>query len=104
MLVLDKGDSGKNARSGLLLVLFFLFVFFLFLRDIAIFCGFFFLIVVVIIFVVRDEVQVHGMRLRNLELGFAFGAAQDFAFFDFVFVHIDFGGTLRAADHGSILR
>jgi hypothetical protein len=47
---------------------------------------------------------MHGMRLRDLELGFTLGTAQDFAFFDFVFVHIDFGGTFRAADHGSILR
>jgi hypothetical protein len=104
MLALDKWDSGKNARGGLLLVLFFLFVFFLFLREVAIFRGFFFLIFLIVVFVVGDEVEVHGMRLRNLELGFAFWAAQDFAFFDFVFVHIDFGGTLRAADHGSILR
>ena len=45
-----------------------------------------------------------GMRLRNLELGFALGTAKDLALFDFVFIDIDFGGTFRAADHGSILR
>src|SRR5271168_4124220 len=47
---------------------------------------------------------MHGMSLRYLELGLAFGTSQDFSLFDFVFVHVDFGGTFRAADHGSILR
>jgi hypothetical protein len=44
------------------------------------------------------------MRLRDLELGFAFGTAENLALFDFVFIDIDFGGTFGAADHGSILR
>src|SRR5260370_7190012 len=44
------------------------------------------------------------MGLRDLELGFALGTTQDLAFFDFVFIDIDFGGTFRAADHVSILR
>ena len=47
---------------------------------------------------------MHGMRLRNLELGFALGTTEDLALFDFIFIDIDFGGTFRAADHGSILR
>ena len=45
-----------------------------------------------------------GMRLRNFELGLALGTAENLALFDFVFIDIDFGGTFRAADHGSILR
>src|SRR6267143_907333 len=45
-----------------------------------------------------------GMRLRNFHLGFALGTTQDLAFLDFAFIHIDFGGTFRATDHGSILR
>jgi hypothetical protein len=44
------------------------------------------------------------MRLGNLEFGFALGATQDLAFFDFVFIDIDFGGTFRTTDHGSTLR
>src|ERR1700722_3345565 len=80
-----KGDAGRDARRRLLLVLFFFFVIF-FIEGVG------------------NEVEMHGMRLRNLELGLALGAAQDFAFFDFVLVHINFSGTLRAADHGSILR
>src|SRR5580765_7158822 len=47
---------------------------------------------------------MHGMRLRDLQLGLALGTTQDFAFLDFVFIHVDFGGTFRAADHGTILR
>lgn len=47
---------------------------------------------------------MHGMRLRNFELGFALGTTEDLALFDFVFIDIDFGGTFGAADHGSILR
>src|SRR3984957_9055615 len=77
-----KGDVGRDGRRRLLLVL----LIFFFIE------------------VVGNEFEMHGMRLRNLELGLALGAAQDFAFFDFVLVHINFSGTLRAADHGSILR
>jgi hypothetical protein len=44
------------------------------------------------------------MRLRHFEFRFALRATQDFAFLDFVFIHIDFGGTFRATDHGSTLR
>src|SRR5580692_1511275 len=104
MPALRKGDVGRDGRSWLLLVLFFFFVFFVIFGNVAVFRGFFLLVIVFFIEVVGDEVELHGMRLRNLELGFALGAAQDFAFFDFVFVHVDFSGTLRAADHGSILR
>jgi hypothetical protein len=44
------------------------------------------------------------MYLRHFEFGFALWATQDFALFYFVFVDVDFGGTLGAANHGSILR
>src|SRR5580704_5217842 len=97
-------DAGRTERSGLLLVLFFFVVFLFVFKEVAVLRGFFFLLVVFFIEVVGDEVEMHGMRLRDLELGFALGTAQDFAFFDFVFVHVNFGGTFRAADHGSILR
>src|SRR5580693_5045471 len=105
MPALRIGDAGWVGRTRLLLVLFFVFfVFFILFEEVAVFRGFFFLVVIFFIEVIGDEVEMHGMRLRNLELGFALGAAQDFAFFDFVFVHVNFGGTFRAADHGSILR
>jgi hypothetical protein len=105
MLMLGKVDSELSGRKGLFVVLFFFVVFLIFVREIAILRGFFFVVIFFfIIEVVRDEVQMHGMRLGDLKLGFALGATQDFAFFDFVFVYVDFGGTLRATDHGSILR
>jgi hypothetical protein len=99
-----KGDVGRDGRRRLLLVLFFFFFIFVIFGKIAVFSGFFLLLIIFFIEVVGNEVEMHGMRLRNLELGLALGAAQDFAFFDFVLVHINFSGTLRAADHGSILR
>jgi hypothetical protein len=105
MLVPGKVDIGLDGKKGLFVVLFFFVVFLIFIREIAVLRGFFFVVFLFfVIEVVRDEVQMHGMRLGDLKLGFALGAAQDFAFFDFVFVHVNFGGTLRATDHGSILR
>src|SRR5580700_232966 len=99
------GDTGWAARSRLLLFLFFfLFLFLIVFEEVAVFRGFIVIIIVFFIEVVGDEVQMHGMRLRDLELGFALRTTQDFTLFDFVFIHIDFGGTFRAADHGSILR
>src|SRR5271170_2139220 len=43
------------------------------------------------------------MRLRHLQFGLTLRAAQDFSLLNFVFVHIDFRGTLWAAEHGTIL-
>ncbi len=90
----------------LLLVVFFVFfVFIIIVDEVAIFPGLAFVFLVVLfVRVIGDKVQVDGMRLRDLEFGFALGTAQDLAFFDFVFVDIDFGGTFRATDHGSTLR
>ena len=45
-----------------------------------------------------------GVRLRDFEFRLALGTAQDLAFLDFILIHIDFGGTFRATNHGSILR
>jgi 8-oxo-dGTP diphosphatase len=64
----------------------------------------FFFLVVFFVRIIGDEVQVDGMRLRDLELGLTLRTTQDLAFFDFVFIHIDFGGTFWATDHGAILR
>src|SRR5271168_5300547 len=47
---------------------------------------------------------MHGMRLRDFQFGFALGTAQNLAFFDFIFVDINFSRALRATDHGSTLR
>src|SRR5258707_4894819 len=100
----------EDARRGgacllLLVVFFFVFVVIIFVDEVAIFSGLSFVFLVVLfVRLIGDEVQVDGMRLRDFEFGFAFGTTQDLAFFDFVFVDIDFGGTFRATDHGSTLR
>src|SRR6266478_4575672 len=54
--------------------------------------------------IIGDEVHVHGVRLRHLEFGLTLRTTQDLAFFDFIFVHIDFGGTFWTTNHGVILR
>jgi hypothetical protein len=76
MPALRIGDAGWVGRTRLLLVLFFVFfVFFILFEEVAVFRGFFFLVVIFFIEVIGDEVEMHGMRLRNLELGFALGTA-----------------------------
>jgi hypothetical protein len=88
-----------------LLVLFFLIVGIVFVsvRQIAVFAVLGLLILFVFV-LVGNEVQVDGMRLRNLQLRFALGTTENLAFLDLVLVDIDFGGTFRAADHDFILR
>jgi hypothetical protein len=94
-------------RAGLGVVVFlvlFIVVFFLF-RLVGGLVFFVFIVVVIVIIVIfRDNVEMHGMRLRDFELGLAFGAAEDFALFHFVLVDVDFSGTFGAADHVGILR
>jgi hypothetical protein len=102
-------QAPQDARAGgqclLLLVIFFVFLVIIIVDEIAIFSRLFFLFLVVFfVRIIGDEVQMDWMRLRDLEFGFTLGATQDLAFFDFVFIDIDFGGTFRATDHGSTLR
>src|ERR1700730_3981472 len=96
----------RSAARGSLLVFFFFFVLLVLLGEIAVRACFtlFFLVVFVIVQILGDDVEVNGMGLRDFELGFTFRATKDLALFHFVFVNVDFGGTLGAADHGSILR
>jgi hypothetical protein len=90
---------GRRAKSGAgrkrLLSLFFLF-FFLFFGDAGLLVGFF---IVFLILVIGDNDEVHGMSLRDFELGITFGAAQNFAFFHFIFVEIDFGVAIGTSGH-----
>ena len=89
----------------LLLIVFFIFLVVIVFQKVAILPDLrLIFLFVFFIHIIGDEVQMDGMRLRNFQLGFALGATQNLAFLDFVFVHIDFGGTFRATDHGSILR
>src|SRR5216683_3837902 len=97
-------DARRRGVCLLLLVVFFV-VIIIIVDEVAIFSGLAFIFLVVLfVRVIGDNVQVDGVRLRDLEFGFALGTTQDLAFFDFVFVDIDFGGTFRATDHGSTLR
>jgi hypothetical protein len=102
-----KEDASAAARESLI-VLFLVVLFFLFgeitvLANLVLFVVFF-VFVIVIIHIFGDDVQMDGMDLRDFEFGLALWATQNLAFFDFVFVDVDLGGTFRAADHGSILR
>ncbi len=84
----------------------FLFIIVIIFGEVAIRGLFLFLFFVLffVVQIVRDDVQVNGMYLRHFEFGFALRAAENLALFDFVFVHVDFGGTFGAADHVYILR
>jgi hypothetical protein len=94
-----EGD-GDFHRVESLFVFFLIVVFFL-LGEVAVFGDFLFLVFVVfvIIQIFGDDIQVDGMDLRNFQFGLALWATQNLAFFDLVFVNVDFGGTFRAADH-----
>src|SRR5216683_3359013 len=105
MAIRPRKDVRLPRAYFLLLVVFFVFFFIIIVDKVSIFPGLVVLFLVVLfVRIIGDEVQVDGMRLRDLELGFALGTAQNLAFFDFVFVDIDFGGTFGATDHGSTLR
>jgi hypothetical protein len=97
-------DARRSGKCALFLVFFLVFLIIV-VDEIAVFTGLvFFVIVVFFVRVIGDEIQVDGMRLGDLEFGFALGTTQDLAFLDFVFVDVDFGGTFRATNHGSTLR
>src|SRR6266853_351396 len=97
--------SGADACDERLLFIFFLIViFFFFLREVAVFYNFLFLVLFVIIVFIGNDVQMDGMDLRDFQLGLALRTTENLAFFDFILVDVDFGGTFWAADHGSILR
>src|SRR5579859_3361217 len=90
-----KKDAGGGALF--LRLVFFLF-FFVFLKLISVArrgYDFFFLF-----FFVGDYVQMDRMDLQNLELDIALRASEDFAFLDFVLVHVNFGVAFRTSNHG----
>src|SRR5882757_9889553 len=88
----------------LLFIFFLIVILFFFLWEVAVFGNFLLLVLFVIIVIIRNDVQMDGMDLRDFQLGLAFRATENLAFFDFILVDVDFGGTFWAADHGSILR
>jgi hypothetical protein len=54
--------------------------------------------VFILIILLGDDVDLHRVGLHDFELGLAFRAAQNLAFFHFVFVDIDFDCALGAAN------
>jgi hypothetical protein len=88
----------------LLFIFFLIVILFFFLWEVAIFGNFLLLVLFVIIVIIGNDVQMDGMDLRDFQLGLALRATENLAFFDFILVDVDFGGTFWAADHGSILR
>jgi hypothetical protein len=72
-----------------------LFIFFLISEDLLLF---FFLF----IFLGNND-ELDRVDLRHLELDIAFRAAQNFAFFDFVFVQVELSVAFRALNHGRFL-
>jgi len=109
-----EGSIGGFAGAVVILFLFF-FVVIVLVDQIAVFALFAFIIIVIVVFFVviivviviavfRNDVQMHGMSLRDFHFGFALWAAQDFSFLHFVLIDVDFCGTFGAANHGNILR
>src|SRR5574341_938226 len=86
-----RSEGMPGGKGSLLLCFLFFFIqkdflpFFLFF----LFLGFF-----------GDHVEVNRVSLHHLEFDLALRATQDFAFFDFIFVHVDFGGAIGTANHG----
>jgi len=105
MVAARKEDASPAGEpdEGLLFV-FFLIVIFLLLWEVAVFGNFLLVFFVFIVIIIGNDVQMDGMDLRDLQLGLAFWATENLAFFDFILVDVDLGGTFWAADHGSILR
>ena len=92
-------------RPSLLVFFFVLFLVIIVVNEFTVFGNLaLFFLVVLFIQIIGDEVHVHGVRLRHLEFGLTLRTTQDLAFFDFIFVHIDFGGTFWTTNHGVILR
>jgi hypothetical protein len=98
-------EDARRPGARLLFRVFFFVFLVIIVDEISVVSGFVFLFLFVFfVHVIGDEIQVDGMRLRDLEFGFALRTTQDLALFDFVFVDIDFGGTFGATNHGSTLR
>jgi hypothetical protein len=107
-LHLDAGNASSDVwRFALFLVLFLIFFFeVIVLFVVLILVGFVLILFLIFLFVevVRDGVQMDRMRLRDFQFRFTLWAAQDFALLDFVLIHVNFGATIGAANHGTILR
>jgi len=100
----EDASGADECDEGSLFIFFLIVILFFFLWDVAVFGNFLLLVLIVVIVIIGNDVQMDGMDLRDFQLGLAFRATENLAFFDFILVDVDFGGTFWAADHGSILR
>jgi len=101
----DAPGQAGGWRRLLFVFLFFFFLFVLFL-NVAVFLGLFVLFLfffLVLVQIFGDGIELDGVRLKHFKLHFALRATQNLAFFYFVFVHVNFRGTIRAANHGCVL-
>src|SRR5258708_19322230 len=93
-------DARRRRACLLLLVFFFVFLVIIIVDEVAIFPGLAFVFLVVLfVQVIGDEIQVDGMRLRDLEFGFALRTTQALAFFSSVFFYIASVRPFRPTDH-----
>jgi hypothetical protein len=64
----------------------------------------FIVVVLFLIFIVRDDVYAHRVHLHHFQFRRAFRTAEDFTFFHFFFVYVNFDSAFGAADHGKNLQ
>jgi hypothetical protein len=78
----------------------FCFFFLFFFLDHGFFVGVVFVVIFFLILIVGNGDEMNRMSLGYLEFGVTLVAAQDFAFFHFVFVEINFGVAFGTSGHG----
>ena len=61
------------------------------------------LFVFFLVIIFGDGINLDRMNLDDLHLGFTLRTGQDFAFFHFIFVDVNFGSAFGTADHGENL-
>jgi hypothetical protein len=61
------------------------------------------LVLFILIIIVGDGVYLDRMDLNDFHLRLTLGTRQDFAFFHFIFVDINFSSAFRTPDHGENL-
>jgi hypothetical protein len=104
-----RGTQGMSTASAYLLLVIIIFVvivkiiIFVIVFILVVFL-FHFVVIVILGDFVENRIQRDRMCLRYFQFRFTLRAAQDFSLLNLVFVHIDFRGTLWAAEHGNILQ
>jgi len=95
------------ARFQLLFVIFLVFFFDILVFFVVLFIFVSFVLIflfLVFLEVIGNGIEVNGVCLGNFQFSFTFWATQDFALLYFVLIHVNFGATIGAANHGTTLR